>query len=82
MDGIGPKHELSIGIMFGSGTINVAREEKIYPLSSFIAEFGGCLGLFLGFSFLMVVDFLQENLLKIKKAWQDSNNLNTVNVNN
>ena len=65
--GFGSKLDLSFGIMFGSGTIEVAREEKIYPLSSFIAEFGGCLGMFLGFSFLMVVNFLQENLLNIKQ---------------
>ena len=67
MRGFGSKLDLSVGIMFGSGTIEVAREEKIYPLSSFIAEFGGCLGMFLGFSFLIMVDFLQENLLKIKQ---------------
>ena len=67
VDGIGFNHNLGIGIMFGSGTINVAREEKIYPLECFIAEFGGCLGLFLGFSFLMAVDFIEVHLQKMKQ---------------
>ena len=31
-------------------------EQKIYPFASFVAEFGGALGLFLGFSFFMIWD--------------------------
>ena len=34
----------------------VKREELIYPFSSFLAEFGGILGLFLGFSFMSLWD--------------------------
>ena len=34
-------------------------EQLIYPLESFVSEFGGALGLFLGFSFMMVCDVLQ-----------------------
>ena len=36
----------------------VETEELIYPLSSLVAEFGGILGLFLGFSFMAVWDGL------------------------
>ena len=36
----------------------VETEELIYPLSSLVAEFGGTLGLFLGFSFMAVWDGL------------------------
>ena len=37
----------------------VETEELIYPLSSLVAEFGGTLGLFLGFSFMTIWDSLQ-----------------------
>ena len=64
-DGVGK--QLGLMIIFGSGITNVAKEQEIYPISSFIAEFGGCLGLFLGFSFIMVFDCFQKALLKIKQ---------------
>ena len=32
------------------------KEQLIYPLTSLVAEFGGTLGLFLGFSFMVVWD--------------------------
>ena len=44
-----------------SGT-RVETEELIYPMSSLVAEFGGTLGLFLGFSFISLWDKL--NTLK------------------
>ena len=44
----------------------VMEEEYVYPLDSFIAEFGGALGLFLGFSFLMIWDLIQFGLESIK----------------
>ena len=40
-------------------TVLVKTEHLVYPFSSFLAEFGGALGLFLGFSFFMIWDFLQ-----------------------
>ena len=36
--------------------IQIETEELIYPWESFLAEFGGCLGLFLGFSFMTIWD--------------------------
>ena len=33
-------------------------EKVIYPVESFISEFGGAMGLFLGFSFMMIWDLL------------------------
>ena len=39
-----------------SKNTDVKMEELIYPLSSLVAEFGGTLGLFLGFSFISLWD--------------------------
>ena len=38
----------------------VETEELIYPWQSLVAEFGGALGLFLGFSFMTVWDFVVQ----------------------
>ena len=45
---------LSIGLK--NKDVTVRRETYLYPLSSLVAETGGTLGLFLGFSFLLVYD--------------------------
>ena len=42
-----------------SKSTEVKTEELIYPLSSLVAEFGGTLGLFLGFSFMTLWDKIQ-----------------------
>ena len=47
-----------VGMMFPSTEVTLEEEEFVYPFVSFVAEFGGALGLFLGFSFLMVWDFV------------------------
>ena len=41
------------GLMFGysSNSLTIKEEALVYPFISFFAEFGGSLGLFLGFSF-------------------------------
>ena len=41
-------------------------EEWVYPSLSFLAEFGGALGMFLGFSFMTIWDFL---VLTFKKCF-------------
>ena len=45
-----------------SSKTKVEKEELIYPMSTLVAEFGGTLGLFLGFSFISVLH--NFNLLK------------------
>ena len=42
-----------------SKNTEVKTEALIYPLSSLVAEFGGTLGLFLGFSFMTIWDEIQ-----------------------
>ena len=48
------------GYMFGfsTNTVTVKQEAYLYPLSSLVAEFGGTLGLFVGFSFLTLWEIL------------------------
>ena len=54
----------SVGLSFGfSSTFLKVKEDKwLYPIESFIAEVGGSLGLFLGFSFLGFWDMLNDIL--------------------
>ena len=47
-----------VAVVFPSTEIRLEEEDYVYPILSFVAELGGALGMFLGFSFLMVWDFL------------------------
>ena len=40
-----------------SSNTKIETEELIYPMSTMVAEFGGTLGLFLGFSFISLWDY-------------------------
>ena len=53
------------GLMFGysSNSLVVKEETLIYPLQSFLAEVGGSLGLFLGFSLIGLWDSI-VNIVK------------------
>ena len=42
-----------------SKTLTRKNEVYMYPIESFVSEFGGALGLFLGFSFLMIWDIVK-----------------------
>ena len=53
---------LSIQLLLATTTVLVKTEELFYPFESFLAEFGGALGLFLGFSFMMAWDVFQTVL--------------------
>ena len=56
-------NKMIFGISFSTSMQTVMEEVYDYPVFSFIAEFGGALGLFLGFSFMMFWD-VAENILK------------------
>ena len=51
------------GFMPGRKLITKKTEVLVYPLESFVAEFGGGLGLFLGFSFISLWDLLELVIL-------------------
>ena len=57
----------TLQIIRATKTVLVKTEEPVYPFESFLAEFGGALGLFLGFSFMLVLDFLQFVLTLFNK---------------
>ena len=56
-----------LGYNFVSTDIRSEKEAWVYPLVSFIAELGGSLGLFVGFSFLTIWDCLDFALARYKR---------------
>ena len=51
-----------------SKTITRKNEVWMYPIESFVSEFGGALGLFLGFSFLMIWDVVKVIVISTKRT--------------
>ena len=43
---------------FGSDSIQVMREEEAFSFGSLVADCGGVLGLFIGFNFIMIWDWI------------------------
>ena len=39
-------------------TMQILREQEAYPILSLVADIGGILGLFIGFNFLMIFDWI------------------------
>ena len=60
VDGPQTKYNSQIKIFMAMASTDILEkhEELIYPFVSFVAEFGGSLGLFIGFSFITVYDLL------------------------
>ena len=55
-----------IRVLFSGQTIFIEREELAYPFITLLADFGGVLGLFIGFNFLMIWDIIVIVIEKIK----------------
>ena len=55
-----------LGYNYVSTDIRYEKEAWVYPAVSFIAELGGSLGLFVGFSFLTFWDCLDYALAKCR----------------
>ena len=62
-----------ISIRFASPTITTEKEEMAYSFQALIADFGGLLGLFVGFNFLMIWDCLLLALKCLKTKKKDFN---------
>ena len=58
---------LGYNLILATSEVNEEEEHYIYDFISFISECGGSLGLFLGFSFFMVLDYLTPTLMIVKK---------------
>ena len=58
--------------MHSSESIEVQREQLVYPFQSFVADCGGVLGLFIGFNFLMVWDRTITAVSSLKQRYFDS----------
>ena len=56
----------SISPSFVSTKLQVVTEVPAYPALSLVADVGGVLGLFIGFNFLMVWDWI---VLGVEKCW-------------
>ena len=71
-DFVGGKERVSLeaeGFLFSlwatSKKTTIKTEQLIYPVTSLVADFGGTLGLFLGFSFITLWDSLLGKAYKI-----------------
>ena len=60
------KEVVGFGIAYSTTVVSVHKEKLLYPLISFLAELGGALGMFLGFSLLMVWDMVYLLSVTIK----------------
>ena len=58
---------LGYNILLANSEVIEKEEHYIYDFISFISECGGSLGLFLGFSFFMVLDYIAPSLIIVKK---------------
>ena len=55
---------LFLGFWAATGKTQVEEEVLLYPFTSLVAEFGGSLGLFLGFSFMTIWQEIRDHFFK------------------
>ena len=60
------KNFSEIRIWFSGQTALIEKEVLDYPFITLLADFGGVLGLFIGFNFLMIWDIIVFVIEKIK----------------
>ena len=61
------KNEIWLEVTLAGSNVIVKSETLLFPWRSFISEFGGSLGLFLGFSFIMIWDIIETFVLYLKQ---------------
>ena len=61
--------ETVLALMYSSDSIEVQREQLVYPFLSLVADVGGVLGLFIGFNFLMVWDWIITAMSSLKHRY-------------
>ena len=55
---ISPNKNQALHLRYVSRSVQVLREEEAFSFQSLVADCGGVLGLFIGFNFLMVWDWI------------------------
>ena len=53
-----PNDYTNLNLMYASASIEVLKEEEAYSFLSLVADCGGTLGLFIGFNFFMIWDWM------------------------
>ena len=56
--------------IFSSDSVPIMREAEAFSLVSLMADIGGVLGLFIGFNFLMVYEWVLFCYEKLSPTWQ------------
>ena len=62
------KNISEIRILFSGQTVIIEKEELAYPFITMMADFGGVLGLFIGFNFLMIWGVAMDLFTKYKSS--------------
>ena len=57
-DNESPDHDPQLHLAYSEDYVEVLKEEEAYSFLSLVADCGGILGLFIGFNFLMVWDWI------------------------
>ena len=60
-----PENQISLCVWPVSQFTQVEEEVLVFPFQSFLAEFGGALGLFLGFSFMTIWDGMMGMMISV-----------------
>ena len=55
---ISPNKNQTLELRYVSRSVQVLREEEAFSFQSLVADCGGVLGLFIGFNFLMIWDWI------------------------
>jgi hypothetical protein len=70
--------EHGIFFRFVDREVVIEKEMTSYSALSFLADIGGSLGMFLGFSFLMVWDGVAAVLINIRQVWREKKDGHTM----
>ena len=60
------RNHSEIRVLWSTQALSIEKEELAYPFITLLADFGGILGLFIGFNFLMIWDIIVFVIDKIK----------------
>lgn len=58
--------EIWFEMKLSRSVMNVKTETLMFPIRSLVADIGGTLGLFLGFSFVMIWEFVETFIIYVK----------------